>query len=88
MIMDEVDARIEAWHKVSSHPFFRKCYAEDSSLIDAMVRKLDAFSSEPESAAVETVRAEEPVEDRLARAYVNGFREGMERAARGRLDHW
>ena len=30
---------------------------------------------------------EESVEDRLRRAYLNGFRDGAERAGRGRWDH-
>lgn len=31
--------------------------------------------------------AEEPFEDRLRRAYLNGFRDGAERAGRGQWDH-
>lgn len=32
-------------------------------------------------------QAEEPVEWRIQRAFLNGYREGVERAMRGRLDH-
>lgn len=32
-------------------------------------------------------QAEEPIEDRLMRAYLNGYAEGLFRGARGRFDH-
>jgi hypothetical protein len=32
-------------------------------------------------------RAEEPIEDRLRRAYLNGFADGAQRASWGRWDH-
>lgn len=42
-VMDErEDERIEAWHEIASHPFFRECYATDGTLIAAMLTKLSA----------------------------------------------
>ena len=34
-----------------------------------------------------TTMAEEPIEDRLRRAYANGFADGLQRGAWGRFDH-
>jgi cobalamin-dependent methionine synthase I len=87
--MNEEDQRISAWEKVAKHPLFRECYDEERPLIDSVLDTLDRVGERAESPSVElAVAAEEPVEARLSRAYVNGFREGMERASRGRLDHW
>lgn len=35
----------------------------------------------------EATRAEEPVEDRLRRAYLNGYGDGLQRGSWGRFDH-
>ena len=37
-------SREDAWYRLASHPFFYpECYREESSLIDAMIAKLDSM---------------------------------------------
>lgn len=52
----EEDERIGAWERVSDHPIFRPCYAEERPLIDAVMAKLDRIYSEGAS----PMRPEEP----------------------------
>lgn len=52
-----------------------------------MSYKDDADDPVESAEPVECVQAEEPIEHRLLRAYVNGFRHGAERASWGQWDH-
>ena len=83
--MDEVDERIVAWEAIAGHPFFKPAYDGDGALLPRIIAQLDRMC-EPVEARV--IQAEEPAEHRVARAFANGYREGMERATRGRLDAW
>jgi hypothetical protein len=85
-MMDEQDERIVAWESIAGHPFFKPAYDGDGALLPRIIEQLDALVARP--TAIEVTRAEEPVEDRIVRAFANGYREGMERGARGRLDAW
>ena len=84
--MDEVDERIVAWEAIAGHPFFKPAYHGDGALLPRIIARLEAMCEPAESALA--TEAEEPAEHRVARAFVNGYREGMERATRGRLDTW
>lgn len=37
------DQRIEAWDIIARHPIFAECFAAESSLIDAMMARLDSL---------------------------------------------
>jgi len=86
--MDEEDERIEAWEHLARHPFFRECYDVEAPLLHTMLERLDGLMARADHSAADVKQAEEPVEYRISRAFVNGYREGMERASRGRLDNW
>lgn len=83
---DEVDERISAWHEIAAHPYFAPAFEGDGALLPKMVAMLDALTER--TVAAETTQADEPVDERIARAFANGYREGMERSVRGRLDAW
>jgi len=79
------DERIDAWHEIAAHPFFQDAYKDEVPLLKSMLKRLDdLITTTPETV---TAQAEEPVEWRLSRAFANGYREGMDRAFRGPLDH-
>lgn len=84
--MNEEDERITAWEAIAGHPYFRPAYDAEGALLPNIIERLDALMDKP--VADEATRAEEPVEERIVRAFANGYREGMERQARGRLDAW
>lgn len=42
---------------------------------------------EKDTDGIVATRVEEPIEDRLRRAYLNGFNDGAQRASWGRWDH-
>lgn len=88
--MNEEDERVNAWLEVARHPFFADAYSEveDRPFIEAVISRLDKahdlmISRQDESFANWTT---EPVEDRIFRAFTNGFAEGLRRAVDGRLD--
>lgn len=73
-------------------------YQEDQAraVSEALLQKIESvtgFDDESEDKPAYTadelkiVQAEEPVEWRIHRAFANGYREGLERSMRGRLDH-
>lgn len=39
-----ISQRLEAWHDIASHPFFKDCYATSGTLIEAMIAKLDGVT--------------------------------------------
>lgn len=41
------DERIDAWHKVASHPFFRDCFPKPEPLLESMLTKLDELMPKP-----------------------------------------
>lgn len=70
--------------------------AQARAVSEALLQKIEAvtgFDNESEDKPAYTadelkiVQAEEPVEWRIQRAFANGYREGLERAMRGQLDH-
>lgn len=60
---------------------------EDAAPLDE-TGKAEGYWKADESPEIELATvAEEPVEWRVQRAFANGYREGLERGARGRFDH-
>ena len=82
--MNPEDERIGAWERLAAHPFFQEARGREAPLIESMIEHLDAQMTKAHHSKV--IQAEEPAEERIARAFANGYREGMERATRGRLD--
>lgn len=83
--MTPEDERIDAWHELAAHPFFQDAYKDEVPLLASMLKRLDNLMTKPETE--NATQAEEPVEWRIGRAFANGYREGMDRAFRGPLDH-
>lgn len=61
--------------------------------VAAQIRSIEYLGGQPVRVVTEDERddvptqAEEPIEDRLQRAFCNGFIEGIQRGSRGRFDH-
>lgn len=47
----ESDERVKAWYEIAGHPFFRGCYSDEGSLLDAMILRLDRLTTAVESSS-------------------------------------
>ena len=59
----------------------------DPALAEKFANEAEVRGMESAESEMATTQAEEPAEWKIQRAFLNGYREGLERGARGRLDH-